>query len=1186
MRGLLKPLLCLAVVLLVPISAYAQSTGAIAGVVRDPSNAVIPGVTVEVSSPALIEKVRSTTTDNNGRYQITALPVGTYKITFALQGFNTVSRENVVLNADFTAPVNVALAVGNLTDVVTVVAESPAVDVQNARVQYVFSGSDIADLPTERDLGGLLNLVPSISNPNGTCIGGQGLFCNGIAPAFNSHVSGLDADGQNQGRIVVDGMTINRGASAQGINLNTGATNGISFDTANVQELTFTLSGALGESETGGAAITIVPRTGGNRFAGSYFTSYLDEKFFDRNRKTRLSETPATQDTVYDYDVNGSFGGPIKKDRLWFFTNARIRKEEKYPNGGTVGGFANLNEGKFAYNYQPLRGDGSRDYWLTYTNEQKNLAGRFTFQLSQRNKFNLSWDEQDACTNPCGGMINIVDSPESYFSLQNRPNRLRSASWTNPFTNKILFEAGLTAINTTQDSTSHREYTNRPELPRVCEAGSTTGMDSTAVKVNTTITDNTIAFPGGAAGNCSIFNTMISGSVNEGFNNASGFQKLVDDTYRSRASASYVTGSHNAKVGWEGAYFGEKTTNPVNAQRASYHYGTPDSACLAVVPTPANPWPCGNMTLQWGATDPTNRDRRPRPIGVDYNTGVGTADERVWFGALYVQDQWTLKRFTISGAVRYDHAASRYGETCIGPDKYVPIQEDGKDFWCSAPADGVSYNDVTPRWGVAWDVFGTGKTSVKYNMGKYLQAAGFGGLYTDNNSARRSNNQLTRTWDDVNGDRLVGCDLLNPNPHSGAGGDTCGTMLQTSGVNAGLPTTAFATFGRPPTATQLFTANSFCGRTENSSQLHRDYCAASGQNLLSGTGVRRSEWQFGLGIQHEILPRLSGEFTYNWRKYQHLTDSDTVGLGCDYFLGADQNACFDNLMNFVGVNHDFFSFTAPTDPRLPGGGGYVIRGNSNQKVRGGLPGSGNVTTIQDILSYTWNGFDTNFTYRGPRGLRISGGTSTGRSLRDTCRVDGDNPNVKGREDNLYGGGCQVHNAYQLNARASGSYTIPWVDVLAGVTFQSRPGGGKTANLNVPFAAAVWEPGSSAGRAGQPFNGVATTGGVNGLGGVATQGVNLLDFGDQYGERHNNWDLTLRKNFRFAGKRANFGVDIYNLFNTDAANAYQNNYTAFRAADGSWVTDDPLTPAVEVNNWDAITGIVAPRFMRLSMSLDF
>lgn len=1171
MRGLIRPLLIVAALVLIPASTYAQGSS-IAGVVRDASGAVMPGVTVEATSPALIEKVRSTVTDDSGRYQITALPVGTYTITFALQGFSTVERENVELTSDFTANVNVQLAVGNVTETVSVVAESPSVDIQNARVQYVFRGEEIGDLPTERDLGGLMNLVPAVSqNTFGArCVGGVGAFCNGIAPGFNSHVAENDTDGQNQGRIVVDGMTINRGASAGGINVNTGATNGISFDTANVQELTFTLSGALGESETGGASITIVPRTGGNRFAGSYFTSYTNDKFFDRNRGTRLTNTPATQDVVKDFDVNGAFGGPIRRDRLWFYVQGRTRGDEKYPNGGTVGGFANLHEGKFAYNYQPLRGDGSKDYWLTYTSEQKNLALRLTLQASQRNKFNIAWDEQDACTNPCKGMINIVDSPESYFSLQNRPNRLRSVSWTNPFTNRILFEAGITAVNTIQDSTRHREYKNRPELPRICEQGSTTGMDSFATKVNTTITDNVTA--NGGAGMCSIFNTMISGSINEGFNNASGIQKLDDDTYRSRATASYVTGSHNAKIGFEGAYFGEKTTNVVNEMRLAYQYGTPDASCLAVTPTAANPYPCGNMTLQWGGVDPTNRLRRPRPIGFTMNTGLGTADERVWFGALYVQDQWTLKRLTLSGALRYDHAQSRYGETCIGPDRFVPVQADGTNRWCSAPADGARYNDITPRWAAAYDLFGNGKTSIKYNMGKYLQAAGFGGLYTDNNSARRSTNQLIRAWDDVNGNRIVECNFSDPAAHTHASGDVCGSMLQANGQ----PTTAFSTFGRPPTAAQLFTANSFCGRTENSSQLHRDYCAASGQNLLSGWGVRRSEWQFGLGVQHEILPRLSGEVTYNRRKYRNLTDADTVGLGCDYYLGAAAEQCFDNLMNFVGVHHDFYSVRAPSHPDLPNGGGYVIKGLANQKLAGGLPGAGNVTTIQDVLDYSWNGVDTNFVYRGPGGLRISGGTSTGRALRNTCRVDGDVPNVKGREGNLYGGGCRNYQPYQLNARASGSYTVPWVDVLLGVAFQSRPGTAVAANLNVPFTAATWEP-ASAHRTGTLFNGNVAT---------ATQTVNLLDAGDKYTERTHNWDVTLRKNIRFAGKRLNFGVDIYNVLNSDAATAYNQTFTATRLADGTWVTDDPATPAVEVNSWGQITQLVNPRFMRLSMSLNF
>src|SRR4029079_1864917 len=237
MRGLTRPLLVLTAVLLVPCAAYAQSS--IAGIVRDASGAVMPGVTVEASSPALIEKVRTTTTDDSGRYQITVLPVGTYKVTFALQGFSTGERDNVILTTDFTANVNAQLSVGNIAETVSVVAESPSVDIQNAKVLYVFTGDEISNLPTERDLGGLLNLVPSVTTNQGRCTGGVGAFCNGIAPAFNSHVSALDADGQNQGRIVVDGMTINRGAAPQGINLNTGATNGIAFDTANVQELTF-----------------------------------------------------------------------------------------------------------------------------------------------------------------------------------------------------------------------------------------------------------------------------------------------------------------------------------------------------------------------------------------------------------------------------------------------------------------------------------------------------------------------------------------------------------------------------------------------------------------------------------------------------------------------------------------------------------------------------------------------------------------------------------------------------------------------------------------------------------------------------------------------------------------------------------------------------------------------------------
>jgi hypothetical protein len=1168
-----RSLLAIALFLL-PSAAHAQ-TGTIAGQVRDSQGGALPGVTVEVSSPALIEKIRSTQTDGNGRYQIGALPVGTYQVRFSLENFNTVSRSNVVVTSDFTATVSGDLKIGARTETVNVVAEAPVVDVQNARVQQVFQGSDIAELPTTRDVPGLMLLVPSLVTSSGVCSGGVGIFCQPFTSGFNSHMSdtripffGLaDADGANQGRIMVDGMVINAGRN----NLAAGITNGIVQDVANVQEVTFTLSGALGESETGGASINIVPRTGGNRYAGNYFTSYTSTRWFDRNRDTRLT-TQDTQEYNYDYDVTGAFGGPIRRDRFWFYLNARHRGQDQYPNGGTIPGYLNLNEGKFAANYLPDRDRGQQSFRNLY----RNAAVRLTAQVSQKNKLNLYWDEQDACTNPCYGMINVVDSPEAYFTLQQRPNHLSQLSWTNPFTNRLLFEAGITAVLTHSDTTKHREFPNYRHMPRVCETGPTVGRDAFGLKVNTAVANTQ-----GGAGSCSVFTTMNSGSLNAEFPNSEGAGTLVKDkNFRSRASASYITGSHNAKLGYEGVYYEEQFTNSPNDLRMNYHYQTPASTgtwnnttrtgnCL----DPAAPLgACGNMALYY-PEDPYNLQfMRPKPVGFRINTGPVTADERTWFGALFIQDQWTLNRFTLNGAVRYDHAESRYGESCVGPDVYVPTQTDGRDFWCSPAKKGARYNDITPRWGVAWDVFGNGKTSIKWNMGKYLQAASLSGLYNDDNDIRRSTNGMTRGWDDLNGNRIVDCEIMNPAPHTLPGGDFCASLFTTGTTT---PTNTFQQFGRQPTS--LFNPDTICGRHENSSQRHQDYCALAGQNLMTGWGARRYEWQFGLGVQHELLPRLSVEVTYNRRKYGNLTDSDTLGRGCDYFLAADPTDCFNRQLDYESDQHDFYMFTAPIDPRLPNGGGYVIRGLSTQKQTGGLPDLGDVTVLRDELEYSWNGVDTNFVLRARGGLRVSGGTSTGRSNRDTCHVtDFDTPNVKGRVGNEYRGGCRPYRPFQTNVRANASYTIPWVDLLVGAVFQYRPGPERDAELTISNLDVQWEA-ASAHRAGTQFFGNTAT---------STANVDLLDTGDLYGEGLRLWDLNFSKNIRFAGRRVNFGVNVYNVFNSDAATGYEEDYTAFRLADGTWVADNPATANVEVQDWGRVTSITTPRFLRFTVSFDF
>ena len=274
------------------------------------------------------------------------------------------------------------------------------------------------------------------------------------------------------------------------------------------------------------------------------------------------------------------------------------------------------------------------------------------------------------------------------------------------------------------------------------------------------------------------------------------------------------------------------------------------------------------------------------------------------------------------------------------------------------------------------------------------------------------------------------------------------------------------------------------------------------------------------------------------------------------------------------------------DPRLPGGGGYVLHGMIDEKQQGALPANGgNVTVIRKELEYAWNGVDTNFVLRARGGIRISGGTSTGRAVRNTCYTDIDTPAVKGREGNEFGGGaapnggqgagCQPRVPFQTNVRANASYTIPWIDVLASAVFQYRPGTARSANLTVSNTDVVWEPGSAAratGGAPDPVTGEPTpTLFFTTVGNpTSTTVVNLLDSGDLYGEGLRIWDLKFAKNVRFANKRLNIGVDVFNLFNSDAATGYENDYTAFRLPDGTWVADNPATPDVEVQAWGRVT----------------
>ncbi len=258
MRGLVRTLAVLSAVLLAPVVASAQQAS-ISGVIKDASGAVLPGVSVEATSPALTEKVRSVVSDGTGQYRIVELPPGTYAVTFSLPGFNLVKREGVVLTGALTANIDVELRVGSLEETVTVTGESPIVDVQSARRQQIIDGDVLQTIPTSRSYNNVLQLVPGV-------VAGDGqVQLRPTMLLFTAHGGSTE-----DGRLTLDG--INTGASRGGAGVS-----GYIPDMQNAAEVTFTISGNLGEAETGGPQMTVVPRSGSNTFNGSFFISGLND---------------------------------------------------------------------------------------------------------------------------------------------------------------------------------------------------------------------------------------------------------------------------------------------------------------------------------------------------------------------------------------------------------------------------------------------------------------------------------------------------------------------------------------------------------------------------------------------------------------------------------------------------------------------------------------------------------------------------------------------------------------------------------------------------------------------------------------------------------------------------------------------------------------------------------------------
>src|SRR5262245_66082679 len=244
LRGLLTQIASLAAILFVPTAVFAQAS--ITGTARDASGAVLPGVTVEAASPALIEKVRTAVTDGTGQYRIESLPPGSYTATFALTGFNTVRREGIQLTGTFVATVNADMTVGAIAETITVTTASPIVAVQSAAQQTVIGKDVIAAIPINGTYNSLLTLVPGIV---GTSNDVQFTPCS---CTFSAHGALVAGRANGEGKMLLDGLPVS---------VPQGSSTNYVPNTRNTQETSFTVAGnSQGESETGGPVISVVPR--------------------------------------------------------------------------------------------------------------------------------------------------------------------------------------------------------------------------------------------------------------------------------------------------------------------------------------------------------------------------------------------------------------------------------------------------------------------------------------------------------------------------------------------------------------------------------------------------------------------------------------------------------------------------------------------------------------------------------------------------------------------------------------------------------------------------------------------------------------------------------------------------------------------------------------------------------------
>lgn len=891
----------LGVFLLGPAAAFAQG---ISGTVTDNTGGVLPGVTVTATSPALIEGQRLAVSDSSGLYSIVDLRPGVYTVTFSLPGFSTIIREGIELTTGFTANVDSAMSVGGIEETITVTGAAPVVDVQNVRRQTLVTDEVLSTLPmSTKHVNNLVTLTPGFTGL--ADVGGR----------YTSQVGG-EYHGKAGTKVAMDGMGVENSFGNSSYQINAAA----------VQEMVLQTTGISADTNADGAVVNVIPKEGGNTFAGIAAGFFANDDMEGQNLTPDLREAglDTSNTTLKLWDQSVSLGGPIKRDKLWFFFAARSwgfsRKHAGvYWNQSTFPGAPDTGQPKFL---TPPGAERQVVNFIPYeTQEDNRFSGRMewydsylsrvTWQAAENHKFNMTYDEQRACN--CGS-TSASSMQEAASGYRFDPNRLLQFSWTSTQTSRLLLEAGgAMAIS----------QWNSFLMP---------GVEADHVQV----TDSGLGI---SYGNYA----WLRGDPNN------------TDRYSQRFSVSYVTGSHNFKVGVQAEQLVDNVYLVRGGGNVQYRFnnGVP------------------NRITQW-STPYLQRDRA-RDLGI------------------YAQDQWTIDRWSINMGVRFD-ALSGYS-----PRQDLPGEPHARNPWggfarinpwlgrrsYEARTGTPNWKDVNPRLGVAYDLFGNGRTALKGSLGRYVAKIGTE-ITNANNPIVRSVNNTNRSWNDANGDYVPDCDLGN------------------------------------------FAANGECGAIDNNNfgQLNPNAVQWDPDVL---DGLRDSNWDLSAEIQQELTQGLSMTVGYYFNNAGYSQENNS------------KNRRTDNQ----AVTPDDYSpycITAPVNAGLPGGGGNEICGlhDLNPDKFGQVDNVITRTTYFGDDSRRNHFFNVTFDGRLPNGIQFGGGVDTGRSIEDQCFT------VDSPQDLLH---CRVVTPFraQTQFKMFGSIPLPG-DVFVSAAYQNLSGPAYDANL--------------------------------------------------------------------------------------------------------------------------------------------